>query len=69
MGTSSQNPTNLQRLTQAEIIRAGHDFSPEDQQIIESLTTAEVDALIAIKNKLGQDFLEEHGSPTAGILF
>ena len=70
MGTpSSQNPTNIQRLTQAEIIRDGYTFSLEDQQVIESLTTAEVDSLIAIKNKLGKNFLEQHGSPTAGILF
>jgi hypothetical protein len=70
MDSPSQNPTNLQRLQQAEIIRQGYEFSPTDQQVIESLTTSEVDALIEIGNKLGKDFLEEHGGgPTAGILF
>jgi hypothetical protein len=59
----------MQRLKEAEIIREDYEFSPADAQIIESLTSNEVDALIAIGNKLGREFLEEHGGTTAGILF
>jgi hypothetical protein len=70
MPTQSQEPSNFQILEQAEIINASHPFSDEDKELIESLSPAEVNSLIAIAEKLGKNFLWEHGGgPTAGILF
>ncbi len=67
---SQQPPTNLQKLQQAEIINPDYSFSEADKAVIESLTSQEVDQLISIGDKLGHDFLLQHGGgPTAGILF
>lgn len=67
---STEQPTNLQKLMQAEIINPHYAFSDLDKELIETLSTAEVDSLIAIKTKLGKDFFLQHGGgPTAGILF
>ena len=70
MENQSQSATNLQRLQQAGIINPDYQFPDEDKAIIENLSSAEVDSLIAIGGKLSRDFLLEHGGgPTAGILF
>ena len=65
-----QFPTNIQQLQRAGIIPEDYKFSEADQQIIASLSPEEVQALIAIGDKLGPEFLQTHGGgPTAGILF
>ena len=70
MEPTKQYQSNLQRLQQAEIINATYQFSEEDKAVIESLSSDEVDSLIAIADKLGRDFLLQHGGgQTAGILF
>jgi hypothetical protein len=70
MANPSQYATNLQRLQEAGIINPDHQFSDPDKAIIENLSSAEVDSLIAIAAKLGRDFLLQHGGgQTAGILF
>jgi hypothetical protein len=61
---------NRSRLEAAGLIRQGYTFTPEDDETLESLTTDEVDALIAIGQKLGTDFLNRNsGGDTHGILF
>lgn len=62
--------TNLERLEQAGIARRVHGLNERDEALIESLTPAEVDSLIAIAQKLGVSFFQlRSGHPTAGILF
>jgi hypothetical protein len=63
--------SNLSRLQEAGIIAANASFSSSDQQIIDSLTDDEVSALISIKQKVPDSFLQQHvgasGSAAAGI--
>ena len=59
---------NVQRLMQAGLILANAVLSPADQQLINSLTDAEVSALISVKGKLGDDFAQRN-SRTIGIVF
>jgi len=58
-----------ERLEGAGIVKKGHKFSPDDEKVIENLTDEEVDSLISIKEKLGDEFLYKHGGRSAGILF
>jgi len=51
---------NISRLTDAGIIAAGAALSQADQDLINSLTDAEVSALISIKSKLTPDFVQRH---------
>jgi hypothetical protein len=61
---------NRERLEKAGLITAGYEFPESDEKLIESLTEAEVEALVGVATKLGRDFLEKHGGgPTVGILF
>lgn len=63
-------PTNRAKLEKVGLISAGYKFPESDEKLIESLTEAEVEALITVATKLGRDFLEKHGGgPTVGILF
>jgi hypothetical protein len=69
MSGSSNNRT---RLEQAGIVKQGHVFSPEDSATLEQLSPQEVDTLIQVGQKLGQDFLHRKGGgneDTVGILF
>lgn len=68
--------SNLSRLQAAGIITASATFSASDQQIIDSLTDAEVSALISIKQKVPASFFEQHAQAgiapanrTIGIVF
>ncbi|HEY6345244.1 MAG TPA: aroma-sacti cluster domain-containing protein [Bryobacteraceae bacterium] len=49
--------TNFQKLVQAGVIREPDRFSEEHKAAIASLTQQEVDAIISVKNKLGDEFL------------
>lgn len=57
--------SNYDRLVQAGIINPAAPTQPSDMQMkaLESLSSAEVDHLISTKEKLGADFLQEHGAP------
>jgi hypothetical protein len=61
---------NFQRLSQAGLILPNAALSASDTQLINSLTSDEVSALISVKGKLGEDFLQQHlASRTIGIVF
>ena len=67
-----KSPSTIQRLVDAGLIRAGHKFSKQDQQLLESLSEDEVNALISVKTKLGEDFFNrntELAYPPVGIVF
>ncbi len=55
--------TNLEKLTQAGIVGVPHAIGPEDHSLLESLTDAEVDTLIAVKAKLNPPSSEALGGP------
>jgi hypothetical protein len=68
MGSSSK----IQSLVDAGLIRAGHQFSDQDRQLLESLSEDEVEALISVKTKLGEDFFNRNTDlayPPVGIVF
>jgi hypothetical protein len=52
--------TNIERLTDAGVVPADHQFDEDEKEAIESLSSYEVDALIASKDKLGEDFIQKH---------
>jgi hypothetical protein len=68
----SGSTDNRTRLEQAGIIKPGHSFSAEDAATLEQLSPQEVDTLIQVGQKLGQDFLHRKGGgyeDSVGILF
>lgn len=48
--------TNLQRLQQANLIEVNHSLTPDEINNINNLNSSEVDALISIRAKLGDEF-------------
>jgi len=52
--------TNLEKLQQAGLIAEDHKFNKNEKDAIESLTPAEVNALIRGKEKLGEPFIKKH---------
>ncbi|MGI8772176.1 MAG: hypothetical protein ACR2JE_12150 [Acidobacteriaceae bacterium] len=48
--------TNVDRLQQAGLIQTQHPLTPEETASINQLSSAEVDALISVRMKLGDDF-------------
>jgi hypothetical protein len=56
----NDNMTNIERLTEAGVVPAGHKFDEDEEEAIESLSRHEVDALISSKDKLGDDFIKKH---------
>ena len=52
--------TNLEKLRQAGLIDKEYKFNKKEIVAIESLTTAEVNALIRGKEKLGETFIKNH---------
>ena len=65
-GNSLRNPillnekritmTNIERLQQAGLVEVHHPLTPEEVASVNALSAAEVDALISIRSKLGDDF-------------
>ncbi|HTV64648.1 MAG TPA: aroma-sacti cluster domain-containing protein [Bryocella sp.] len=53
---------NIDQLKQAGIIPANASLSQADQDVINSLTSNEVAALISIKGKLTADFIQRNFS-------
>lgn len=47
---------NLQRLQAAGLIEVQHALTPDEISSINQLSSAEVDALISVRAKLGDDF-------------
>ena len=60
--------SNFQRLLDAGLISPTATFSDSDKALIESLTSAEVDALINVDAKIS-DFSRWHGGTAARIVF
>ena len=60
---------NIDRLRSAGIVTPDAVLTPEEENLLYSLTTAEVDALISVKNKLGAAFLGKHVAPRPDFIF
>ncbi len=52
--------SNLSKLAAAGLIGPNATFTAADQAVLDSLSDAEVNALISIKNKLPADFMQRH---------
>lgn len=50
--------TNVDRLQQSGLIQTHNPLTPEETASINQLSTAEVDALISVRAKLGDDFFK-----------
>lgn len=48
--------SNFERLQAAGLIEVNHTLTPDEVNSINQLTPAEVDALISVRAKLGDDF-------------
>jgi hypothetical protein len=56
--------TNVDRLQQAGLIQTPHPLTEEEIASLNGLSSAEVDALISVRMKLGDDFFQrkvQHG--------
>ena len=51
--------SQVEKLQQAGVIATPHQISPEDVNAINGLNDSEVDTLISVKNKLGDDFFKK----------
>ena len=61
--SKSAADTNLTALTKAGVIPAGYElFTPAEKKAIESLSAAEVAAIISTKTKLGTGFFSKHAT-------
>jgi hypothetical protein len=60
---------NITRLREAGILAVDWNPSVADTTALESLTAAEVDAIIAVKQKLGEAFFQAHMQPRADFIF
>jgi len=62
---------NLDQLTAAGLIPSGTALNPDDEKIINSLTPAEVSALISVKSKLTPGFIQRNlaAERSSGIVF
>jgi hypothetical protein len=50
--------TNVEQLQQAGLIQTHNPLTPEEEATVNSLSSAEVDALISVKAKLGDSFFQ-----------
>jgi len=48
--------TNVERLQQAGLIQTEHPLTDDEIQSVNQLSPAEIDALISVRAKLGDDF-------------
>jgi len=65
----ARTTTNIDRLKQAGLVPDETQLTSDHLQIIQSLTTDEVDQLIALRDRLGVDFVEAYAKPSAAFLF
>ena len=56
----SQPMENLDLLISAGVIPQNHTLSAGDIEVVNELSSEEVDALIAVKFRLGDDFLQRN---------
>jgi hypothetical protein len=56
----SQPMENLDVLISAGVIPQNHTLTADDIEVVNELSHAEVDALIAVKFRLGDDFLQRN---------
>jgi hypothetical protein len=54
--------TNIQKLQAAKILPVPSRLSETDEDKVNALDPTEVDALVAIKSQLGDDFIERNTS-------
>lgn len=50
--------TNVERLQQAGLIETEHPLTPDEVNSVNQLSSAEIDALISVRAKLGDDFFK-----------
>lgn len=55
-----QENTNIERLREAGVIKAGYEFNPPDTKALERLSEEEVNVLINVYKELGEKFLEKN---------
>lgn len=48
--------TNIERLQQAKLIETDHPLTPDEVSSVNQLSQAEIDALVAVRAKLGEEF-------------
>ena len=54
--------TNVEKLQGANILPTPHKLSPSDEALVNGLDTNEVDALVNVKNQLGDAFIKRNTS-------
>jgi hypothetical protein len=54
--------TNVEKLQAANILPTPSKLSSSDEDLINDLDSSEVDALISVKNTLGDDFITRNTS-------
>ena len=57
--------SNLETLKAAGVVPEYHTLNDEDAAVIDSLSDAEVQSLIGLKQKLGDEFLQRNSGNTA----
>jgi hypothetical protein len=50
--------SNVEKLQQAGLLQTEHQLTDDELQTVNQLSPAEVDALISVKAKLGDDFFK-----------
>jgi hypothetical protein len=62
--------SQVEKLQREGILSTPHQLHPEDEKKIESLTDVEVEALVKLKLKLGDDFIKRHRNknPSAMVI-
>jgi hypothetical protein len=60
---------NIDRLRSAGIISPDAVLTADDENRLYSLTSAEVDAIISARSKLGTEFLNKHIAPRPDFIF
>ena len=50
--------SNVEKLQQAGLLQTDHQLTDDEMQTVNQLSPAEVDALISVKVKLGDDFFK-----------
>ncbi len=65
-----ESVNNIDKLREAGVITRDAKFTEEDKETIERLTVAEVDAIIKLKEDLGDEFIKKYlcPAPPQGII-
>ena len=56
---------NLTKLMSAGVVPEDHTLTDDDIGVIHSLSDTEVQALVSLKQKLGDDFIQRNGQKVA----